>query len=167
MEMLFISDNYYLCAGMSRLKMQVFYLEQSCGYVNVIQKEWGYGLYIIAIKDHQKRTRLIKYAMQRNVNCIAMVNGVLDGMSFRLDSVVYTSMKYDLKRFNRLLSSYSTKEKIHFTPREKMVFGMLNLTNQDMANRLGVTEKCASGYRQNILHKMKMKNRNSLVFLRE
>jgi len=166
MEILFISDNCFFCMGVRPSGMSSYHIEAGGTHSDIIQRNKKYNFFVIAVKNQQLRTQLINNAQRKKVKCIVMVDDIVSGHHFKLGDIIYASSNYNLESLKRIFVCYSANEQIQFTLREQYVFNLLHLSNNCIADTLKISVKNVSGYRQKIINKMMLKNRNSLALFR-
>jgi len=167
MEILFISDNSYFCMGIEPSGMSSHHIEPKGNLHGIIQQHNQYAFFVIAVKNQQIRSYIIKDALRKKLKCIVMVDDIVKEHHFKLGGIIYASSNYNLDKLKRLFVCYAANKQIQLTLREQYVFNFSHLSNNHIADALRISVKNVSGYRQSIVNKMMLKNRNGLITFRK
>lgn len=165
MHAIFLSDNYYLYAGVSNSSLSSRFVTHDKDIMDIKHSEAEMN-YIIAIEQEELRNKTIKLIRNCNSNCIVLLNEIELNSYVKFNNVIYTSYYSNVKLLKHLVDSSDRFKQIHFTLREYEVLKLSHLQNYKIARRLKLSEKTTSFYRVRIQNKLKMRTKSLLAMTR-
>ncbi|MEX9253123.1 LuxR C-terminal-related transcriptional regulator [Pseudenterobacter timonensis] len=165
MNVIFLSDNYYLCVGTSRARFNVTFVE-GMKEVNTLCDLPPSCTCVVAIEHNVLRNEAIKHLKKRGCRYIVLLNEIEQGCYVKINNTVYSSLHFNIKRLRRLLHFLHSLKQSHFTRREYDVLKLSHLENNKIARALQLSEKTTSTYRVKIQEKLNMRAKNMLAMHR-
>lgn len=162
---IFLSDNYYLCQGVSCSRFNVRLIRDSSDIDSLycVSPFWDF---IIAIEQDNLRNRVIKQIKALKSKYIVLLDEIEPEQHVKIDNVIYSSLHFKLQPLQQLVSFFSVLKPRSFTPREIDVLKLFHLENHKIASRLKLSQKTTSTYRGQILEKLNVRTKNTLAMHR-
>ncbi|WP_422731063.1 helix-turn-helix domain-containing protein [Leclercia pneumoniae] len=165
MNVLFLSDNYYLYAGLSQTRITPWLISsrEDIDYLRQITTDWKF---IIAIEQYELRNRAISCIRKKRSQYIVLMNEIEKDNYVKIDDIVYASLSFELLPLKHLIRYYDALRKQSLSRREYEVLKLSHMENWQIAKRLKLSEKTTSTYKVKIQEKMNMKTKNVLAMNR-
>ena len=165
MNFIFISDNYYLCRGVSSA-MTSTHLIRDKKDINDLDEVDPTLDFIIAIEQDTLRNSTIQQVKKIRRDYIVLMHEIEANRAVRIDNIIYSSMHFSVHPFQQLMRFYRALRTHSFTRREYDVLKLFHLENHEIAKKLQLSQKTTSTYRVKILEKLNMRAKNILAMSR-
>ncbi|PNC15681.1 hypothetical protein CK477_00950 [Enterobacter cloacae] len=165
MNFIFISDNYYLCRGVSSA-MTSTHLIRDKKDIHDLDKVDPTLDFIIAIEQDTLRNSTIQQVKKIRRDYIVLMHEIEANRAVRIDNIIYSSMHFSVHPFQQLMRFYRALRTHSFTRREYDVLKLFHLENHEIAKKLQLSQKTTSTYRVKILEKLNMRAKNILAMSR-
>lgn len=165
MNFLFISDNYYLCTGVSSAQAatQLIRDDDDIRCLNQVNTDLEF---IIAIEQDKLRNNTIKQVKRLKQDYIVLMHEIAANSAVRIDNIIYSSMYFSAPPFPQLTRFYRALRRHSFTRREYDVLNLFHMENHQIAKKLKLSQKTTSTYRVRIQEKLNMRSKNILALTR-
>lgn len=166
MNIHFVSDNYYLCAG---IESQVFDTHQITSKRSIdawLQSCHRDHYLVIGIENLFLRDYVIKKVNQLSLQYMVLMQDIIKDHCFKIGGVVFSSLECTPHYIQKIAHYFPTQRQSVLTRRELDILDIFHLQNVNIARELDISQKTASGHRVNIQHKLRMKSKNTLAMLR-
>ncbi len=165
MNVLFLSDNYYLHTGMSQTHItpRLISSNKDIRNLNRIRTNWRF---IIAIEQYELRNQVISCIRKKRSQYIVLMNEIEKDNYVKIDDIVYASLSFELLPLKHLIQYYDALRKQSLSRREYEVLKLSHMENRQIAQHLKLSEKTTSTYKVKIQEKMNMKAKNVLAMNR-
>lgn len=165
MRFLFISDNYYLCSGVSNSQISTLLLRDDQDIYNLCEADPGLD-FVIAVEQDNLRNKTITQVKSVKRDYIVLMHEIEANCAVRIDNIIYSSMHFDTYPFQQLMRFYRALRTHSFTRREYDVLKLFHMENHEIAKKLHLSQKTTSTYRVKILEKLNMRSKNILAMTR-
>lgn len=166
MSIIFVSDNHYLCQGVASPQIRAVEIHHSQDIQGFCLAGLGDKTIIIAFNNIILRREFIRKVKRYRSQCIIMLDELIGKDAFEIMNTVYSPMKVSQQHINDLAFNNSMITKIKLTNRELEMLHKQHLNNKVIARQLKISEKTVSNYRIRVQHKLRMKDRNTIAFLK-
>ncbi|MBE0231610.1 LuxR C-terminal-related transcriptional regulator [Enterobacter hormaechei] len=165
MNFIFISDNYYLCHGVSSSLTSTHLIrdEEDIHHLYEVDPELDF---IIAIEQDKLRNKTIQQVKKVKRDYIVLMHEIEANSAVRIDNIIYSSMHFTAHPFQQLMRFYRALRTHSFTRREYDVLKLFHMENHKIAKKLQLSQKTTSTYRVRILEKLNMRSKNILAMTR-
>ena len=165
MNFLFISDNYYLCHGVSSSLTSTHLIRDDADIHDLDGVDQAMD-FIIAIEQDKLRNKTIRQVKKVKCDYIVLMHEIEANRAVRIDNIIYSSMHFTAHPFQQLMRFYRALRTHSFTRREYDVLKLFHLENHEIAKKLHLSQKTTSTYRVRILEKLNMRSKNILAMTR-
>jgi len=166
MEIIIVSDNYYLLSGMLNSKIFPIYLSQQDDVEGTLSSLcWGNRV-VVATECIHLREKIIDFLKRRGCYYFILLPDIGKNNHFKLGDIIFASMNLTPEHLISMASSTTFRPANLLTLRESQVLKLFHLKNISIAKILSISEKTTSGYRMSIQYKLKMRTKNSIAMLR-
>ena len=165
MNFLFISDNYYLCQGVSSALTSTHLIRDDADIHDLDGVDQAMD-FIIAIEQDKLRNKTIRQVKKVKRDYIVLMHEIEANRAVRIDNIIYSSMHFTAHPFQQLMRFYRALRTHSFTRREYDVLKLFHLDNHEIAKRLQLSQKTTSTYSVRILEKLYMRSKNILAMTR-
>ena len=165
MNFLFISDNYYLCQGVSSALTSIHLIRDDADIHDLDGVDQAMD-FIIAIEQDKSRNKTIRQVKKVKRDYIVLMHEIEANRAVRIDNIIYSSMHFTAHPFQQLMRFYRALRTHSFTRREYDVLKLFHLENHEIAKKLQLSQKTTSTYRVRILEKLNMRSKNILAMTR-
>ncbi|EOZ1475788.1 TPA: response regulator transcription factor [Enterobacter hormaechei subsp. steigerwaltii] len=165
MNFLFISDNYYLCQGVSSSLTSTHLIRDDADIHDLDGVDQAMD-FIIAIEQDKLRNKTIRQVKKVKCDYIVLMHEIEANRAVRIDNIIFSSMHFTAHPFQQLMRFYRALRTHSFTRREYDVLKLFHLENHEIAKKLQLSQKTTSTYRMRILEKLNMRSKNILAMTR-
>ncbi|MBE3468022.1 response regulator transcription factor [Enterobacter cloacae complex sp. P15RS] len=165
MNFIFISDNYYLCRGVSSAMTSTHLIRDKKDIRDLDEVDPTLD-FIIAIEQDTLRNSTIQQVKKIRRDYIVLMHEIEANRAVRIDNIIYSSMHFSVHPFQQLMRFYRALRTHSFTRREYDVLKLFHLENHEIAKKLQLSQKTTSTYRVKILEKLNMRAKNILAMSR-
>lgn len=165
MKFVFISDNYYLCTGVSSAQASTRLIRDDEDIRSLYQVDPELD-FIIAIEQDTLRNNTIRHVKALKKDYIVLMHEIEANSAVRIDNIIYSSMYFNAHPFHQLMRFYRALRKHSFTRREYDVLNLFHMENHQIAKKLQLSQKTTSTYRVRIQEKLNMRSKNILALTR-
>jgi len=166
MEIIIISDNYYLLSGMLNSKILPIYLLHADDVETKLSSLYRDRRVVIAIECIHLREKIIDFLKQRECDYFILLPDIGKNYHFKLGDIIFASMNLTPEHLIHIVTTRTSRPTNLLTLRESQVLKLFHLKNVSIAKLLSISEKTTSGYRMSIQYKLKMRTKNSIAMLR-
>ncbi|MFG6654538.1 LuxR C-terminal-related transcriptional regulator [Scandinavium sp. M-37] len=166
MDIIIVSDNYYLLSGIQNSKMRPIYLPQLADVQANLSFLHRENRVIIATECIHLRKKIIDFLRRRECHFFILLPDIGKNNHFKLGNVIFASMNLTPEHLMRIATTKTIRPTNLLTLRESQVLKLFHLRNISVAKLLSISEKTTSGYRMSIQYKLKMRSKNSIAMLR-
>ncbi|EML1552021.1 LuxR C-terminal-related transcriptional regulator [Enterobacter hormaechei] len=165
MNFIFISDNYYLCHGVSSALTSTCLIRDDADIHDLNRLDPAMD-FIIAIEQDKLRNKTIQQVKKVKRDYIVLMHEIEANSAVRIDNIIYSSMHFTAHPFQQLMRFYRALRTHSFTRREYDVLKLFHMENHEIAKKLKLSQKTTSTYRVRILEKLNMRSKNILAMSR-
>lgn len=165
MNFLFISDNYYLCTGVSSAQAATRLIRDDEDIRSLYQVDPELN-FIIAIEQDTLRNSTIRHVKALKKDYIVLMHEIEANSAVRIDNIIYSSMYFSAHPFHQLMRFFRALRTHSFTRREYDVLNLFHMENHQIAKKLQLSQKTTSTYRVRIQEKLNMRSKNILALTR-
>ncbi|MEG7493089.1 LuxR C-terminal-related transcriptional regulator [Enterobacter hormaechei] len=165
MNFLFISDNYYLCHGVSSSLTSTHLIRDDADIHDLDGVDQAMD-FIIAIEQDKLRNKTIRQVKKVKRDYIVLMHEIEANRAVRIDNIIYSSIHFTAHPFQQLMRFYRALRTHSFTRREYDVLKLFHLENHEIAKNLQLSQKTTSAYRVRIIEKLNMRSKNILAMTR-
>ncbi|HAV1831642.1 TPA: helix-turn-helix transcriptional regulator [Enterobacter hormaechei subsp. steigerwaltii] len=163
MDIVYISDNYYLCAGAESLLATAITLRDTSDIneelLGAIQGKYP----VVSIENIHLRKLMIKSIKKVSQSYSVMMKELNNDEIFRMGNVLYCCNNFPLPMLANIAGSKIRRYTTSLTRREAQVLKKINQRNVVIAAHLNISIKTVSTYKLRIMHKLNAVNKNNLV----
>lgn len=140
MNFLFISDNYYLCHGVSSSLTSTHLIRDDADIHDLDGVDQAMD-FIIAIEQDKLRNKTIRQVKKVKRDYIVLMHEIEANRAVRIDNIIYSSMHFTAHPFQQLMRFYRALRTHSFTRREYDVLKLFHLENHEIAKKLQLSQK--------------------------
>lgn len=118
--------------------------------------------YVVAIQQDLLRNRAIRHLKKSPCRYVVLLNEIEQDRHVKIDWIIYSSLRFSLEPFKRMLHVFNVLRSHHFTRREYDVLKLSHLENYAIARELNLSAKTTSTYRIKIQENLNMRTKNML-----
>ncbi|HAS1182152.1 TPA: response regulator transcription factor [Enterobacter cloacae] len=161
MSITFLSDNYYLCAGASCANIRTEFIK-GIKDIDIIHYANPACHYVVAIEQDLLRNMAIWHLKKSACRYVVLLKEIEQDHHVKIDGIIYSSLRFTLEPFKRMLHVFNIIRSHHLTRREYDVLKLSHLENHAIARELNLSAKTTSTYRIKIQEKLNMRTKNML-----
>jgi DNA-binding CsgD family transcriptional regulator len=166
MDILFISDNHYLCFGVESENIRALIVNNHEEVDKLLPFAISEDTIIIAIKNETLLRKCIRNFTCSDKSIIIMLREIDRGAYFKIRNLTYSSMIFDELNLNQLTKTHKKLRGVKFTTRELEVLYRTHLANTAIARQMNISSKTSSAYNKSIQNKIRITSKNTIARLK-